>query len=515
MILILSCGYAWDKWNIIHNTEINKARVDTSAIMTFFTWYGLWNKLGLRALPKRLSGILLRWMKTQRWFLEKQSSVANLCVHEVFRIEVEGKLVWWFLFQSPSSAERYYQLPVVLLPAGDEIQGPPIARWQGAETGFLFDAWSWPAFTRWFFSQIADENLLTPFLHVWRITPLQNIQQVKAFPIEQSNSSIQLDDLYFMKVFRIVQPGIQPEEEIGKELTARHFSNSIPLLAGISLATSKGSASLATVSPLISNRGNGWNWLLKTFRDYSLATAPHSDTISQHCQQSMSLLGQRTAELHQCLGLPAENPSFSTEVLTSDRITLRIQQLERALRKTVRLLSRFRPKDSLTRTLVSEFKQLVGEARNQCMKMPGHFQLSIQRIHGDYHLGQVLLTPDSDWLIIDFEGEPLRTLAERRSKDLPWRDVAGMLRSIDYAFHYAAMQYDISYDVVLASQLCRAFLDGYQQGLDANQKAAMNSWLPLLLLEKALYEIHYEMLSRPDWIRIPLAGANQLLRELV
>lgn len=476
--------------------------VDTHR-MAHFTWYGLWENIGQRALPNRLSRILWRWMNAQRWFLEKHVVSGTVRVHKVFPVEVENQLVWWYLFESPTANGRYYQLPLVLLPDGKNCQSIPIAQWKGAQAGYLCDAWSWPAFSRWFFDRLADKAIPTdPHLQIWRNVSLNKVDRVQLHQSEQSNTSIQVANQYFMKVIRIVQPGEQPEEEMGQELTVRKFKHSIPLLAGASIAVENRFANVSLVSPLVPNQGNGWEWLLEELQKYSKP---------QDCMAALNLLGQRTAELHQCLSLPTDNPSFSTESYTQEQAAFRIEQLTLNLQNTVRILSRFRTTDQKTKVLVADFKQLAGCALLRPFNIPTYTNLTIQRIHSDYHLGQVLRT-DNDWLIIDFEGEPLRSLAERRSKDLPWRDVAGMLRSIDYAINYSTMKNGTVVDAAIAQQLSNAFLDGYQKAMNPNQQAAMIAWLPVLLLEKALYEIDYELLSRRDWLSVPLQGANQLLR---
>lgn len=416
--------------------------------------------------------------------------------------KVAERTVWWCIVEANSQGvSRRYQLPMVLL---KELEtGQVIATLNGAEQGYVVDAWTWPPFAEWILQAMGGEEK-PAHLASWHEGSLRT--DLKATPIlkEQSNTALSLEGTYFLKAIRALAPGIQPEEEMGRELTARSFAHTIPMLGGLALTTQPESTSLAVLSKFTASLGSGWEWLLASVKappnNSAEAQWGHIPSNSDLLLESAHSLGQRTAELHRCLAQPSDDPAFAPEPFGQsdyDALCARILERYEVLRHLTQLHN-----GSPIRELFKREDILLAITRQPFNPTT----LKRHRIHGDYHLGQVLRT-ENDWLIIDFEGEPLRPLSERRAKDLCLRDVAGMIRSFAYLSGIT--------DSPFPNELRQAFMDGYVKVEPSISNPASNQLLLLYVLEKALYEIEYELATQRghDWLLIPLAGAVILLEQ--
>jgi maltose alpha-D-glucosyltransferase / alpha-amylase len=365
---------------------------------------------------------------------------------------------------------------------------------------------------------------------------------------EQSNTSILYGHELILKLFRRLQPGENPDVEIGRFLTeVARFPRVAPFMGEITVTTATGeSATAAMLQGLVANQGDGWAWFLAELGGFLRAVdhrrAPPSPeaVLKERAGTSLSaaaLLGSRTAEMHLALSTPTQDPAFAAEPLTAERIEQDVRRLEGQLSEALEILKmRFSSLDDLNaeavalllarrRDLFARSRTLTGiEAAGQCI-----------RIHGDYHLGQTLRTGGKtsgrteeaeDFVILDFEGEPARPLADRRRKQSPLKDVAGMLRSFSYAAHSALNEFlasrpegaasadgeDLKAWTLLWEHAATVeFLGAYRKTIAARPELLPPSqhWQPLLnayLLEKALYEVMYELNNRPTWVRIPVAG---------
>ena len=266
-------------------------------------------------------------------------------------------------------------------------------------------------------------------LSSWHEGSLRTDLHARPILKEQSNTAVTLGETYVLKTIRSIVPGVQPEEEMGRELTVRSFPNTIPMLGGLSLTTQPESTSLAVLSSFVPSLGSGWEWLLASVKAPSNISAEAQweriPSNSDLLLESAQLLGQRTAELHSCLAQPSDDPAFAPEPFGKseyEALCARILERYEALWNLTKLHN-----GSPIRELFKREDVLLAITRQPFIPT----MLKRHRIHGDYHLGQVLRT-ENDWLIIDFEGEPLRPLSERRAKDLCLRDVAGMIRSFGY-----------------------------------------------------------------------------------
>jgi maltose alpha-D-glucosyltransferase/alpha-amylase len=371
---------------------------------------------------------------------------------------------------------------------------------------------------------------------------------------EQSNSSILYGGRLIMKLFRKVEPGPNPDWEIGRFLTEQTDFRRVPPLAGAIEYVREGSESitLAMLQGMVENEGDGWTWfqdeLARYYEQHARvafppdAKAPEllsygstepavSRLASEHLGidlESAALLGRRTAEMHLALASARDDAAFSAEEMSPDDFLELAGQFRL---HAIRVLDRL--KENLAR-LPDEFLEQGGLLLSRRRDLLNAFQAvgtaeiggCKTRIHGDYHLGQVLLVKH-DFVILDFEGEPTRSLAERRAKHSPLKDVAGMLRSFSYAAHAAMSAYLARHpdhadrlqpwatlweystmteflrayrDTVAGATFIPAGPDGFQTLLEA------------YLLDKALYELQYELGHRPGWVRIPASGILSLLK---
>ncbi|MFT4276891.1 MAG: maltose alpha-D-glucosyltransferase [Rhodopseudomonas sp.] len=361
--------------------------------------------------------------------------------------------------------------------------------------------------------------------------PFQNIRPVDA---EQSNSTTLIDEDYVVKLYRRLQVGINPELEMGRFLTeVAGYRNTPALLGSVELVEGDTTTAIAVVHEFVGNQGDGWTltagYLDRYVDEHRVLTAdaetPESDQFAPYLH-FMQHTGQRVAEMHLALAGHPEVADFTPEPIGADDaqhwVATVTASAERVLGELRRRRDGFGDTDkALVDRLLSARDELIGRIAELLGDDGG---LNI-RHHGDFHLGQMLIVKD-DVYIIDFEGEPRRTLDERRAKAPAARDVAGLVRSIDYSTTAALTRAlkspsDEPGRLSEALELWRirataAFLDGYRQTMGASpvwpaDPEAADRWLDFFLIEKALYEIDYEIAHRPDWLRVPLAGILRIL----
>ena len=336
-----------------------------------------------------------------------------------------------------------------------------------------------------------------------------------------------------LKIYRRLQPGANPEVEIGRFLTdTAHFMNAPPTLGVVEHVAADGTVTaLAVLQRFVRNQGDAWTWTLNVLTRIMDALAFGSDQAPavdlgqgfDSYTPHMRRLGIRTAEMHKALAHPTADPAFAAEPLT-------LEDVQESRRDAIALADRaFRHLEEIG-SFASENAQTLAqrllERKRECYDLIDSCAIEPigaikTRIHGDYHLGQVLVVK-GDVVIIDFEGEPARTLDERRAKGTPMRDVAGMLRSFAYAVATARRR--IAERLPEVSSRLNDELMGFSQTfVDAYMESVKDSpvWIEdagtqrrlliLHTLSKALYEIDYEAGNRPDWIDIPIEGVLTLL----
>ena len=375
---------------------------------------------------------------------------------------------------------------------------------------------------------------------------------------EQSNSSVVFGRKAILKLFRRAEAGTNPDLEIGAYLTEQaRFPNVPPVAGWIEYRPPRGQGvTLAILQGFVPNAGDAWSLALDdvgAFFDRVLTgdpdlplLAPGGTLLEMAGREAdaaarellgpalarAALLGRRTAEMHLALSSFTDDEAFAPEPLTSahQRSLGRALQ-ERAGAVFALLRRRLGDLDARTRAAAEDVLSRREELLGLCRSVLAHRITAWRtRLHGDYHLGQVLWTGE-DFVILDFEGEPAHTLAERRRKRSPLRDVAGMVRSYHYAAHHGLGRRREE-GAVPPGQEARAeawaegcyasvsasFLRGYLEAAgDAPHlppdRAQLEGLLDVYLLEKAVYELGYELDNRPAWVRLPLRGLAQLLEE--
>ena len=314
---------------------------------------------------------------------------------------------------------------------------------------------------------------------------------------EQSNSSVVFEESLILKVFRHLEPGINPELEVLRFLTAQGFRN-IPALGGwYGYSGGPLTATLGLLQEYVAGAVGGWELAFDEITD-----AP------ERFLDRLERLGEVTAQMHTALGADPSDPAFAPEEPSVESLGLLTATVDEEIARVFLSL----PDDD------ERLGPILGrgeEVREQ-LRLLTHAGSSgrVIRTHGDYHLGQTLMH-GNDWVILDFEGEPARTLVERRRKRSPLRDVAGMLRSFAYAATAAELTRDADVPASWEERARERFLEGYLETVDQSLlpagEAAIERLLAVFELEKAVYELRYELDNRPDWVGIPVAGIERLM----
>jgi maltose alpha-D-glucosyltransferase/alpha-amylase len=504
--------------------------------------------------PRRMieQEVLTPYLARRRWFAAKDQKVANLAIARADVIQ--GKVGSFIALETAVSLEgrtdRYF-MPVGIV-WDDEAPGPithqlALARVRRRQrTGVLTDAFAIDALPRAVLESLA-EGRATPlpdgeFRWVKTgepIPPLPEALQILRLSAEQSNTSLILGDIAVLKIIRRVAPGRHPQTEMAGYLTERGFA-SIPALFGelIRVDAAGTPHTLLIVERFVRNQGDAWQWTLETLkRAIDPVAITHADDEAKEealapCLALATAIGKRLAELHAVLATPTEEPAFAPEPVDRTEAEAWAEAAVAELSAACRTLAGFTAwEDKRDRAkadaLIALRDRLAAKIADLARAAAGTLRT---RIHGDFHLGQVLVT-SGDAMLIDFEGEPSKSLAERRAKGCPLRDVAGLLRSFDYAAATLAREPAPAFeqsaerrDEFLRSFVTTAssrFLESYH----AAAQAAEHQWFgddttaqvltDLFLVQKAAYEISYEAANRPGWIRIPLQGLLGLAERLL
>lgn len=472
--------------------------------------------VGVVAIVRELvPSVLPAYLPGQRWFGEKDRAVTAASVSDAAMIQLGADWVALLIVRLnlDGAEEADYFVPLALVTEAPAAT-PVLA---GVETArgrrVLVDALMTTPFRRWCLHQLRSGQAVAGERGRFLWEPLPGFDERFAaasatapelVSAEQSNSSIRYDDAIFLKVFRRLRAGTNPDEEIGRYLATRTAFRRLPLpLAAARYVDQAGDAyPIALGQSFEPNLGDGWSFALRL-----LSSSP------AELLRPLAGLGARTAQLHLALGQETGDPAFCPEVVSAEDANRWESALRSRITATVSALQRRGPElDPSLVDGIALLRDRVPELERRAAGFRAAVGSRAIRVHGDYHLGQVLRTPDGDWTILDFEGEPARPIAERRAKSSPLKDVAGMLRSLGYArsaalraggdgaADAAALQ---AWDTAARG----AYLAGYRETLavdrlglvpgdEAGFRAALEAWE----LDKAVYELRYELSNRPDWI---------------
>jgi maltose alpha-D-glucosyltransferase/alpha-amylase len=366
---------------------------------------------------------------------------------------------------------------------------------------------------------------------------------VRRTGVEQSNSSVIFDDYGMLKIYRRLQPGPHPEIEMSRFLGERAgFANTPPLLATMELALGGKDApeehALGVLFGFVRNQGDGWtqalDYLTRYLDDALLSGGTRPTDLPDPDVFFLALarqLGIRTAEMHRALAEQGhDDPDFAPEPITAEDVAEWRRELEAAAADVLSKLERERAKlpvstQDLADRLIALRDRLFHQIR---LLIPDQVEAQKTRFHGDFHLGQVLVVKN-DFFIVDFEGEPARPLAERRRKSSPLRDVAGMIRSFDYASvtavrHLAEARPAAEPRMVQLAEAWRhRAVDGFRAAYRKTMRGCVaypanktqgRRMMAFFTLEKAVYEVSYELANRPGWVDIPLKGVLGILARM-
>jgi maltose alpha-D-glucosyltransferase / alpha-amylase len=554
------------------------AAEDRAAQLPPLTVAGRWDGILQWRNKAALERLLPAYIKACRWFGGKARRIRTMVFEEILPImddQLPAFLTLVRVDYSDGDAETY-ALP--LMYAGGEraekvVREHPhaaIARLvfkDREEEGIVFDGFVDEGFAESLLVGIARHRrregiageLLAFRTHEFKQVrgPAEGRLSSSVLKAEQSNTSLLFGDRFILKLFRRIQPGVNPDLEIGRFLTEKKFSHAPPVAGAIEYRREREEpVTLAILQQFIPNEGDAWKYTLDRLthffqhavaergkmEDLSFPSSPLLDLVEPDLPpvvaeiigpyvESARLLGQRSGEMHLALASDPGHPAFAPEPFS--------KLYQRSLYQSMRNLTGqvFQLLRQRVRTLPEETRSEVQKVLDQEARILERFRSIIElkvtamrvRCHGDYHLGQVLYT-GKNFVIIDFEGEPARPLSERRIKRSPLRDVAGMLRSFNYAAYSAFFsqrdsglirQEDLAF-LESSAQFWRlwvsaAFLRGYlgeasKGNFIPRTKKEVQALLDIYLLEKAVYELGYELNNRPEWIMIPIQGIRELMK---
>jgi maltokinase len=425
---------------------------------------------------------LLDWLRGQRWFASKSQSLTGIEILEEADLD-QGLALTLAQVQFATGGHELYQ--ILLAKSDGELRVNALA--EPANAHALLDAINAnreleAAHGRFYFRSVGGGD-------GWPTDPVRGIGA------EQSNSSIVFGERLVLKLYRKLESGINPELEMLRFLTARDYAH-VPALHGwCEYEGAALAATLAVVQHYVEDGVDGWELALD-----EIPSAP--DTFLER----LVALGSATAKLHSLLATDATDPAFSPEETSTESLSLLRATLDDQLEHVFNHL----PDDPAVAPIADleqEIRQLLAAP-----SLPvGGRRI---RIHGDYHLGQTLHTPRG-WTLLDFEGEPARPLIDRRAKRSPLRDIASMLRSFSYATWAIELQRGLRAPESFERRAREAFLGAYLSEVDPmllpSGQAQIANMLAIFELEKALYELQYELNNRPDWVPIPVAGIGRLV----
>ena len=488
---------------------------------------------------------LPQYIAKRRWFGLKDQTIRSAHIanvtdirdgdREILLAEVEVK--------TDAAASRWF-LPMSILwedePSGALPHRLALVRVRrGRRLGFLTDAFALPGFAYRFVDALAAGREFKNPEGVLHFRPTESGKEllraaahedVNWLSAEQSNSSLTIGDRVMLKIFRRILAGQHPETEMSRYLTAQGFANAPPLLGDVVQVAQDGTPhTLAVALGFVRNQGDAWTWMLDQLTRALDSLSPNEsefDMLSD-CEAVAAAIGRRLGEMHAVLARQTADEAFAPKVATAEDAAGWARKTEQRLDKAFSALEKVRDRTSeqdrdWVKALLSQRARLTAAVNNLAKSGAGTLMI---RIHGDFHLGQVLVA-SGDAYIIDFEGEPATSIAERRARTSPLRDVAGLLRSIDYAGATLIECKGVSTAPIDEAQrdrliaefrgrASRAFLKEYWAARNFGGGAAERTLLELFLIEKAAYEVIYEAANRPTWLTVPVGGLSRLVKRIV
>jgi maltokinase len=444
---------------------------------------------------------LAEWLVERRWFGSKTRELTQVGVIDMPLLDPEPPQLRVAFVEAHfgSGAHEIYQVPIAI-GAADEL--PAEARIAALGDAVAYDVLAErrdpPRLMKMIAAggQVASAEGRVVFEWCDTCPPPPEGAEVRPISSEQSNSSVVFGENAILKIYRRVEAGVNPELELLRFLGNRGFRRIPALLGWFEYQGRPADATLGIAQEFIADGRDGWVWTLD-----GLAGDPDS------LLQPLRALGATVGAMHTALASDPTDPVFAPEERGNESLALFTATLDEQIERVFLDL----PADERLEPIVHRGQELRDQLR--ALARIGGVGMAI-RVHGDLHLGQTLLT-DSGWTILDFEGEPARPLPERRTKHSPLRDVAGLLRSVAYAPLAARMRGASGPPADWESRAREGFLDGYLDAIDPvllpATRREVDHLLAIYELEKAVYELNYELNNRPDWVEIPVAGITRLL----
>ena len=505
------------------------------------------------------SDILENYIINKRWYGGKASTLKYIEIVDSFKIASKDNIYYGVLLEV-NFKEAFYQhyfMPLAFM-SEDKLDTNSIIAPvnMNGQAGFLVDALHQEDFKKLLFDKIVNSRDKTDSkvkFHKGEKLEETQYKTSKFMGVEQSNTSIIYNNTLVLKIFRRIYISTNPDYEISRFLTERmDFKNSPAYMGSISVALSEGNITLGLMQELVPNQGDAWQFMIgevdkifdnlkhkkiniaklpdiELFKRLKINEVPHEiiDWAGLSIFNRIQTLATRTAEMHIALGSDIYETAFTPTTYNGDytvwlknRLTYQFQNRLNILENNLHKL------DGLALELANQFLDHKKEIRKLFLDFDWTKMKSERiRIHGDYHLGQVLVNGD-DFYILDFEGEPESTIRDRKVKQPPLKDVAGMFRSFHYAIYATIFNNGDKYpfeqeELFKAGEILfkyfvgvfiQTFTDVAQsENLNIGYRKEIDFLLKYCLLEKAVYELGYELNSRPRWAVIPLTGIASIM----
>lgn len=543
---------------------MTKAKQHTTSLQSPYNFDVEWNDLMANDdfVKVFLSDVLEDYIVKQRWYGGKASKLKYIELSEYFKIQ-QHEEVYYGLILEVNFKEAFFQhyfLPIAFVSDPDFAQDNRILPISiHGQKGFIIDAINLEAFRKLVFERILSA-LPNDKTHVQYHKSLlfDNCQYESSryMGLEQSNTSIVYNEKYVLKFFRRIYADKNPDYEMSRFLSEKkEFKNTPAYLGSINIIGSDNvNITIALMQEMVPNQGDAWEYMLKElhkvfsnieYKNVRLENLPKVEDFQRleikdvppqiidwaglNVFTKIQTLAKRTAEMHIALGSEFEDTGFTPSRFNGDyTVWLKNRMLYQFQNRLNTIENNLHKLDGLALELAQQFL----EQKNIIRKRFVNFDWTTLkgerlRVHGDYHLGQVLVK-DDDFYILDFEGEPESTIRDRKVKQPPLKDVAGMFRSFHYAIyatifnnaaHYKQDQEELfQFGEVLYQYLVGVFLGTYiievQNGnINIGYHNERIFLLKYSLLEKAVYELGYELNSRPRWAVIPLKGISNIINH--
>ncbi len=558
-------GYFWFQADTTEKKDTSTISTELFLYKTEISWERLFfNYNEVRIIERK---ILQPFMKKCRWFGGKAKVISKMSIHKVIPMKVEGESHFLTIIEVDyvQRLPELYFLPMCFVPSDnifDKVEYTAQSVISRAEiqgkAGFILDSSYDRTFRDFLFtsmdrkSRIKDESGTLEFNSSVYTKLNSDKVESKILKADQSNTAIIYNDQYFFKFYRKIENEINPDLEIVRFLSENTSFRNAPKYAGsVEYKDLEGKTTvLGLLQEKVENQGDSWVMTIDSigrFYERVMAKAKKEklpklinkdaikfeeapeliqEFIGKGFYERVVRLGQRTAEMHLALASDITTPAFAPEYFTANYQRSLYSTLRKLLRDRFKMLEQAMPKLNTETQKLGQEVLALEDAILDCFSEIFKTRINAikTRIHGDFHLGQILFT-GKDFIIIDFEGEPGFSFSERRLKKSPMKDVAGMMRS----FHYAAFgkillnenyrEKDLDFLEQWAEQwqhyVSRFYLGAYleKMGMENSLSPENEILIRTYLLEKAVYELGYELNGRPDWVNVPLRGIRYQMKR--